>query len=211
MTNSTATLNPCDGANRLILFSLSVMSPVFVMTFLLTLGPFAFAADIKDCGDIRSYRAAPYVAVATELQSLPREEAVARLRQWADSQKYDEQVIILCRMLFERRAGGEFRRPGLGGPQFYGETTTKDWPLEPITVVDDVPFLIVFGYVLAGHAEDASSYLDYCLAEAVWARRRYHAVNRREIAAALEKLLKFSAWRRPLNTSERELLTKQVE
>ena len=184
----------------------------FFLTLLLLASAFiASAADIKDCGGIRSYKVAPYVALATELQSLQKEEAIGRLRKWAVSQKYDEQVIILCRMLFEPRPGVEFRRPKLGGPQFFGKTTMKDWPLEPITVIDDVPFLIVIGYMLGGVAEQGPSYLNYCLSSANWTTRRYRAVSKEEIAAAFKKLLKSTPSNEQQSEWELGLISKQIE
>lgn len=184
----------------------------FFLTLVLLASAFiASAADIKDCGGIRSYKVEPYVALATELQSLQKEEAVARLQQWAVSQKYDEQVIILCRMLFEPRPGVEFRRPMLGGPQFFGKTTMKDWPLEPITVIDDVPFLIVNTYVLGGVAEQGPTYLNYCLSNANWTTRRYRAVSKVEIAAAFEKLLKSIPPDEQQSKWELGIISKQIE
>ncbi len=167
------------------------------------------AADIADCGDIRSFRVAPYLALAVELQALPEKDAVARLQSWADSGKHDEPVILLCRMLFQARTGGEFRRPMLGGPGFFGGTKLKDWPLEPITIVDDVPFLIVSSYMLAGHAEEAPSYLKYCLTDTDWTTRRYRALGRTEIASAFDKLLKATPWK--LTDWDRKMLGRQIE
>jgi hypothetical protein len=189
------------------------MRPSFFLITLRLLAPalIASAADIKDCGDISSYKVAPYVALATELQALRKEDAIARLQKWATSRKYDEQIIILCRMLFEPRPGIEFRRPMLGDPQFYSETTIKDWPLEPITLVDGVPFLIVGGYVLAGLAEEGSSYLNYCLSNANWSSKQYRSVNKQEINIAFEKLLKSLAQKQPLSEWGLRLFTKQIE
>jgi len=184
----------------------------YSLTLMLLASAFmASAADIKDCGGIRSYKVAPYVALATELQSLPKEEAIARLQEWAVSEKYDEQVIILCRMLFEPRPGVAFRRPLLGGPQFFGKTKMTDWPLEPITVIDDVPLLIVINYMLAGVAERAPSYLNHCLSNANWTTRRFRTVSKAEIAAAFEKLLKSTPSNESQSDWEFELISKQIE
>src|SRR5882724_8067295 len=89
--------------------------------------------SLDKCGDLRSYRVAPYLEVACALQALPKDGAIAQLQKWADTRNYDQQVIILCRMLFEAKDGSKFRRPMLGGPAFYGDTGMEDWPQEPIT------------------------------------------------------------------------------
>ena len=175
-------------------------TPLFFWLLWLASAGIASAADIKDCGRIGSYKIAPYMALAIELQALPKDAAVARLRKWADTHEYDEQVIILCRMLFEPRPGVEFRRPLLGGPQLYGGTTMKDWPLEPITVVDDVPFLTASSYMIAGgKPEEGTTYLNDCISTADWTSRKYRVVSHQEVTAAFEKLLKSSIWKQPLD------------
>jgi hypothetical protein len=171
----------------------------------------AWATNIEECGDIGSYKPTPFVALAVELQSLGKDEAIIRLQRWASSKKYDEQVILLCRMLFESRKNMAFRAPMLGGAGFYGGTSEKDWPLEPIVIIDDIPFLIVSDYALFGHAEEAPPYLHYCLSNTDWASRHYHLVSRVDIETAFQKLLKAPLWKRPLNWREVNLLKRQME
>jgi hypothetical protein len=195
------------------------MNVKFAIISLLTATALVFApflksasvANISRCGDLDSYKVVPYLDVAVELQSMRKEDAIALLQKWAKSPKHDGQVIILCRMLFEAKKGAEFRSPLLGGPQFNGGTTMMDWPLEPITIVDDIPFVIVLGYFLAGQAEEAPSYLSYCLSNAEWTSRHYHIARKREINAALQKLLKSSVWKHRLDEWEMGMLRKQIE
>ncbi len=109
------------------------------------------------------------------------------------------------------RAKGGFRRPLIGGRLLLAGTQPADWPLEPIDIVDGVPFLISEGYILAGHAESAADYLDYCVRECDWSPVRYAHKMPSELEGSLEKFLKDMRWRHPLNVHESEFLTEQIE
>jgi len=187
-----------------------------ILTTILALSVGVFAAcanpaDISECGDFRSYRASSYLDVANALQSEPKAVAIKQLEDWANTRKYNDQIIILCRMLFEAKPHGEFRRPMLGMFMFYGKTSYKDWPLEPITIIDDVPFEVVNGYILAGHAEEGPEYLAYCLKNTEWTNRRYQPSNKANMESALEKLLNSTIWKRQLNRDEVSSLREQIQ
>ncbi len=167
--------------------------------------------DISSCPDLQSFKPSPYLKIASELQSLKKDEAITLLREWSKNKEYDEQIIILCRMLFEPRKSSSFTRPGLGGPQFYGGTSFEDWPLEPITLVDDIPFDIVIGYILAGMAEPGSKYLEYCIKETQWTSRRYRDATDAQINSAFQKLLNSHIWKKRLSDWELDLLKKQIQ
>lgn len=69
-------------------------------------------------------------------------------------------IAVLCRMLFTQRQGSDFERPALGGLDFLGtpirvgrlaeDPVFKKWPLEPIELVDGIPFVIFDGVVYQG-------------------------------------------------------------
>jgi len=137
---------------------------------------------------VREFRAAHYLELAVALQALAPHERAARLRALASDPSRSHEVFPLCRMLFEARDGGVFRRPSIGGTVFLAGTY-QDWPLEPITLSDRVPFLIVRGYQLGGKAESAARYVAYCLAKCRWSQRKYTAESAARIGDALERLL----------------------
>ena len=87
-----------------------------------------------------------FIATAAELQSLGKDKACERLHARAlDMNKNErEKTFVLCRMLFVAKPGGECRRPMLGGPMFVGSGKVEDWPLEPIEIVDGVPFSVTY-------------------------------------------------------------------
>ncbi len=83
-----------------------------------------FKQMLDVCVDFQvdQYRVYPYIRAAQYLQEEGKGKAVALLSQYAATHKYEHQLIVLCRMLFEAKADAEFRRPMLGGASFFGGT-----------------------------------------------------------------------------------------
>lgn len=142
-----------------------------------------------------TYKVDPYIQVASDLQALGKESAVKKMRDYAQAIEHDKKIIILCRMLFSAKPNSEFRRPRIGAPAFIGKTDYSDWPLEPIEIVDGVPFLIVTGYMLGGMPEPAEMYLDYCLQNCEWNTFRYEMKNEQMKREALKKFLASPKWK----------------
>jgi hypothetical protein len=156
-----------------------------------------------------TYKVDPYIRAAAALQAMGKQKANGTLLALA---KRDQtQVIVLCRMLFTKRAGGEFRRPGIGAALFVGGTDYPEWPLEPIELVDGVPFLITQGYELAGEAELPQSYLQYCLKNCDWSGERFTAKSDQEKRKALNTLLASPKWKARLDQSAKEFLSSQIK
>lgn len=150
--------------------------------------PRAAYALAREQDFVREFRASYYLERAVALQALVPEERAARLRTLASDPLRSYEVFPLCRMLFEPRDGGTFRRPSIGGARFLAGTY-QDWPLEPITLSDGVPFLIVSGYLVGGKPESAARYVAYCLANCRWSQRKYTAGSATRVGEALERLL----------------------
>ncbi|HEY7119398.1 MAG TPA: hypothetical protein VH475_22595 [Tepidisphaeraceae bacterium] len=146
---------------------------------------------------VEHYRIAHYLRVAAELQRLRPYARAERLRAMSRDPDHGSEVIPLCRMLFEATDTNRpqaFRRPMLGGASFVvAHTDYADWPLEPITLYQGVPILIVRGYNLAGVAEDPGSYVEYCLAECRWRDFRFAPTD---LARLREIVNRFIAERR---------------
>lgn len=150
------------------------------------------------------YRSAPYMKVAHQLQQLSPDKRLELLSGW--TKRYNDQVFILCRMLFERDEN--FRRPGLGAPSFVDGSQKTEWPLEPITLINNVPFLVVDAYQLMGQAEGASSYLNYCSENCQWSKRDYSKFDQDSLNVAFEKLLEQN---KHFDDRAKESLAAQVE
>ena len=137
------------------------------------------------------YRISRYLDLASELQSLPSDEArVKRLRALARDPSGTAEIFPLCRMLFEAHPNGFFRHPELGAPMFVdGEDSIGNWPLEPIALYRDVPILIVRGYTLGGEPESPGEYLAYCLQSCRWRALRYVPVDPETVADVVERFI----------------------
>jgi hypothetical protein len=203
--------------------------PLFALTILacLVLGtrPESSAAppddiSLKGLQVFDEYRADPYIAAAAKLRAAGKEKAPGVLRAAAkDPEVGSLQVIILCRMLFTAKPKGEFRRAMIGAPHnldgtaywLGGGSDRKDWPLEPIEVVDQVPFCVVAGYTLGGQPESPEQYLDYCLKECAWGATEFKPRTAVEKEKALEALLASKKWKKPLTDDERKFLAAQIK
>jgi hypothetical protein len=108
--------------------------------------------SLRRCQPIgKDFRIEPYLYVAKALQQFGQDKALTKLRQWAKC--HQDQVIILTRMLLEKKGGGEIRPPMIGAPNFLGGTTYKEWPLAPIALYQGIPILITRDYALETHPE----------------------------------------------------------
>lgn len=155
-----------------------------------------------------------YIKAAAELQAIPPEAAAKLLLSLADEEDrrrtFLPNSVVLCRMLFTPKVKGDFRRPALGGTTFMGSTDYPDWPLEPIELVDGIPFLIVRGYRLLKQSEPATWYVEYCLQKCDWTTIRYNPKTADEKKDALAKLLASTKWKAVLDARDREFLAAQI-
>jgi hypothetical protein len=149
--------------------------------------------------------------MAVALQSLGRSAALDKLHAMARNPQAGGRVIVLSRMLFERRPGSDLRRPMMGVAYFLGGTGYSDWPNEPIEVVDGVPFLITDGYMMGGLPESDEAYLTYCEAHGDWSTFRYSLKTPEQKRAALNDLYASSKWKAALTTTDRKYLAEQIE
>jgi hypothetical protein len=171
--------------------------------------PATAPASINTFAFLESYRIAHYLESAAALQKLDPDKRAARLRELAEDPARASEVFPLCRMLFEAKSKAAFRRPGIGAPLFIGGTEDlADWPLEPITIVDGVPILVVRGYMLAGFAEPPKWYVEYCLSDCKWRDVRYAPIDAAQLKGIVEK---FIAARPKLITGDVVWLREQAE
>jgi hypothetical protein len=195
-----------------------VRSPKLTVLVALVAGLLATAsADVPPVSELpdfysgRQYNVEPYIRAAAALQSLGRPTALKTLHEMAGDPRADARVILLCRMLFVPPRGVEFRRPALGSALFLRDTSYSDWPLEPIEIVDGVPFLVVTGYFGAGAPESDELYLRYAETHLDWSAVRYAAKTPQEKRDALEKLFASPRWKTPLDASDRNFLGDQIQ
>jgi hypothetical protein len=160
------------------------------------------------------FRADPYIRVAAELQAMGKEKGRDLLFALTLAPKRSSATFILARMLFVPK-GGEFRAPRLGRPFCVGGTNYEDWPLEPITLVDGIPFLIVRGYRGTGIPEETRAYVKYCMENCDWNTFHFKPKSAKEKKQALEKLLASrkwkTDWKTPIGSYEKNFLANQLK
>ena len=140
-----------------------------------------------------------------------RERACERLMFIAkDDRDADREADILCRMVFAKRGTNQFREPWIGLPSYLAGTDNSSWPLEPIEIVDGVPFLITRNDLIHAELEPSDRYLNYCETNCDWNATRFFVKSKTELQDSLNKLLASSKWKRPLNEDERDFLTRQI-
>ena len=75
----------------------------------------------------------------------------------------NERIGWVCRLIFQGKNDKPLRQPLYGGLSLPRLTMPlKHWPLYPIAKSKGVYFVLSEGYSLAGRAERASDYIDYC-------------------------------------------------
>jgi len=144
------------------------------------------------------------------LQELGERKAIAELKSWAKGDSADLLTIVICRMLFTGKES-PLRRPYLGDAAFFGITTYKDWPIEPITIYEGVPILITRGYTLGGLSESAEDYLSYCIEEGSWVSKKYEDKTLEQIKVSLEKFISETKWKKDLSETDRKFFMSQIK
>jgi len=175
-----------------------------------------------------NYKVDPYIRAAQRLQSMGQQAATQQLIELAKlaaisntkSTANEQRTAILCRMLFTARQASTFKRAGfLGGARFFGEEYVVEshsyskWPLEPIELVDGIPFLVAYTYGYEGiwDPHGAESYVRYCTTNCNWSSFQYTAKSDAQKKQALTKLIASPKWLRPLEAWEQESLREQIQ
>jgi hypothetical protein len=158
------------------------------------------------------FKSRSFLKAAAALQQMGKEKAIAKLAMLTeDEDEHNRPVVMLCRMLFCKKANADFRAPRLGSPNWLGGTDFNDWPLLPLEIVDGVPFRVAYGYNLAGAAEGSRQYLRYCCENCDWSEAKYNPAVEDAVQRALNKLLASPKWKVKLEQSEREYLSAQLK
>jgi hypothetical protein len=106
----------------------------------------------------------------------------------------EERIFLILRLLFVRY-DREPQMPPLhiGAPDVGDPKKDDTWPLFPLAVVRQIPFLLVGGYAVGGLPESPLDHVEYCL--------RYCLLREQPLSpetcpvAAVESLLTSSQWR----------------
>ena len=154
-----------------------------------------------------------YIRAAISLQAMGRDAACQALLASAKTNApRDYRYFVLCRMLFTQRGTNVFQVPFRGGCVYY-IGGAGDWPLDPIALVDGVPFFLTgsCGYSGSRSAETVESYLNYCMTNCNWNAYTFHEVTAGQKRDALAKLLSSDKAKQPLKDLTKEFFQSQIE
>ena len=115
-------------------------------------------------------------------------------------------------MLFVKKPGHDFERASLGGAHFAGDTSYSDWPLDPIEIVDGVPFAVITtGYMIFGACGPIDDYVRACMTNCDWSDYRFTPKSEKQKQDALAKLIASPKWKRSLTQDEIDYFTAQIQ
>ncbi|HBX49975.1 MAG: hypothetical protein A2275_04095 [Bacteroidetes bacterium RIFOXYA12_FULL_35_11] len=172
-----------------------------------------FEVLIRKCSDFNSgnYRINPYLKLAIYIQTMDKNKALEILKEYAKTGKYEDQIIVVIKMFFKGKANTTLRRPLIGGAGFLGNTDYKDWPNEPIEIIDNIPFLITRGYSLGGKPEQSVNYLEYCIKNGEWSSNKYNIKKDEELKLTLKTFLSSKKWHIELSKEDKEFFENQIK
>jgi hypothetical protein len=154
-----------------------------------------------------------YIRAAVALQAMGREVACQTLFAATKTNSIiDYRFDVLCRMLFTHRGTNAFRPPFRGTCSYYlGQAV--DWPLDPIEIVDGIPFFIRVGCRGQGGTgpQSGESYLRYCMTNCDWNTYTFREVTAQQKSDALTKLLASEKARPTVTDAAKKFLEAQIE
>jgi hypothetical protein len=129
--------------------------------------------------------------------ALGRDAVLQRLRSDAATAARGaaaEHVLVLCRLAFAPEEGQTLPPLLIGLPDVAPPPGAEvEWPLFPLALVDDVPFVLVRGYLRGGLAQTPAEHVEAC---ATTCDVRSQPLAPGSPLAAADVLLRSSAWRR---------------
>jgi hypothetical protein len=121
----------------------------------------------------------------------------------------EQRVFLVSRLLFVRKDGMSempSMQIGLAVPRI--RPVDSDWPLFPLAVVDDVPFCLSYGYMLAGRAQSPLEHLTYCEQKCVLRNKMMSPSG--SPLDAVEHLTSSDYWKRLFSDPSDEILVKSL-
>lgn len=95
--------------------------------------------------------------------SLGGAKSLAALRASSQDSARHEQVLLVARLLYEpEEPNDHLPRLDLGQPDIGEPQDATFFPRFPLHLVEDLPLLLIGGYLAGGEAQPPSAYLDWC-------------------------------------------------
>ena len=119
----------------------------------------------------QDYNPASILIAVNALQPLGKEKALSALQSYLDALSQDEpydddatnHIFVILRLLFEPYEHGKrFPVPGNFEWRVFREELQQDWPLNPVELVDGIPFKLFGGGMgFSGQPEHPSSHIEF--------------------------------------------------
>lgn len=113
------------------------------------------------------YKCADMAFVVNELRKVGKAEAIRALRelvartQLGEHKSRRDSVFLICRCLFDKPDGWTPPRLGRKNPDV-PESAVQKLPVFPLAYSNDLPFMVIGGYLLGGQGEDPMDCLKLC-------------------------------------------------
>ncbi|GAA5496410.1 hypothetical protein Rhal01_02593 [Rubritalea halochordaticola] len=152
----------------------------------------------------KEYNCATIAKAANYYISLGEEQAVKELKQLENNEpdlsidgfSNNTRIGWVCRIVFQPSKNEPLRPPAYGGLHLPRHTMPlKRWPHYPLAESDGVYFVLADGYILAGVAERASAYIDYCRRHGKFRKDKVKVPTRAEATTALQSLIQSKRWK----------------
>ena len=108
----------------------------------------------------------------------------------------DLKVALLCKLIYTSDHKPPLRPPAFGAPTnlpYHSMPITK-WPYFPLAMSNEVPFLLISGYELAGHPEGVYDYLLYCKENGIFRTTLFKIPSDQDVKQALQGLIRSERW-----------------
>lgn len=127
-----------------------------------------------------------------ELKLLEEDIVVSASRRF----QRNERIGWVCRIIFQGPKDLPLRPPAYGGLSLPRLTMPLDrWPLYPVAESKGVHFVLSEGYTLAGVAERASDYVDYCSTKGAFRTTKLKVPSREDALHAFDALENSQRWK----------------
>lgn len=173
---------------------------------------------LQNCSPWEGYTFDPgtYIRAVNVLYREEQEQVIAGLRDYVDSavKKMDlvegfTRVFFLLRLLFEPIESGVLFPPVRMGRMIDIENPPYEFfPLYPLVLINDVPLLIVPGFILSGLPEEPMGQVDFCEHYCRLRRRPLHPPDNPLPLA--DSLLASEGWYRKEVEHDRGILRAQL-
>ena len=151
-----------------------------------------------------SYSPVSLLNCANELIKAGPDKAYAILKaesekgpqEYTDSLKHQDKegkIVLLAAVLY-RPESKMTVLPKFGMPNFGGTMTIVAPSANILVFQDDIPFLTVSGFLLAGLPQSSLSFLDSCRQAGEFRKSLYHIPNRQQATDALNTLCRSNNW-----------------